>query len=452
MHFIIGNMVSTSNPDDCALTALGEFASLLPTSTHLSRMIHTGILLGIGPYAVILSVILGRQHTQPFRARPATQTHPDDFNDLTRKVFLFSAQTDRGTHSEPIMLLKLFCIWRSAGKGYKRTMTERLNWKRIRFLVKEVELATSRVNDALAHFRSAPVDMSDLHVGGVQANVDLLRLLLVWSAGGNVLKCRPAEPAYRRTQPETAGFLLRNSQVTPEKVAELFPADFENGMRVGADLLARKLHTFECKTFPALSKTGVASLLTELLGRDESLDAAWVWYITATGPKFTLATTNLRTAADLAVIFTRLAPEVAATELFQEVQCRGVSVLLCNCAASLVAGKQIDSALLMLYRRSLEVYFVPRAAGAQGVRMLVKSCDAGCEGLLRALREVFGSTIASFAVESVATLPHFQRVEFSDSSRPGRSHWADIPLGMRLLGAYGARRRSRYVLNSSLQS
>jgi hypothetical protein len=438
-------MITSNDATTCALTALGEFASMLPTSTHLSRMIHTGILLGIGHYAVILSVILGRQHTQPFRARPPVHTHPDDYNDLVRQVFLCSTQTDRGTHSEPIMLLKLFCTWCRSGKAYKNTMSAYIDKKRIRFLVKEVELATRRVNDALAERNCDSLDTKDLRVGDVQDNVDLLRLLLVWSAGGNVLKCRPAEPAHQRTRPEMDGVLLRNGKVTPEKVCELFPADEENGLRMQARVLTRKLHAYESKTCPALLERGAQSLLTSLLVRDGSLDAAWVWYSTPAGPKFALATTHLRSAADLSVLFSRLAPQLVPADLLQEVQQEGVRLLFCSCAASVVAGKQIDNTLLMLYHCSLEFYFVPRSGGnpsAPGVRMLVKSCDAGCEGILQVLRAQFGAA-GTFTVESIAPLSQFQRVQFADKHRRGRSHWEDIPLGMRLLGAYGSRRRTR---------
>jgi hypothetical protein len=446
-YFSIGNMITTSHPDTCALTALGEFASTLPTSTHLSRMIHTGVLLGIGHYAVILSVILGRQHTQPFRTRPAIYTHPDDYNDLVRKVFLLSAETDRGTHSEPIMLLKLFCTWRIAGRQYKAHMGQALDWKRIQLIENEVQVLSKRVNSALFNMSSARIDLTEIHVGDVQKNVDLLRLLLIWSADGNILKTRQVEPLHQRTRPEREGFLLRDSNVTPEKIRELFPEELDSGVGGHAFPVSRQLHAYEGKTFPALTERSAQSVLFALVvAPDSSVDAAWIWFPTTDGPRFMLATTDSRSQTDLSVLFGRLAPDLAVSGLFRKVRQDGMEILLCSCAANAVSGKQLDSALLMLFDRTLEVYFVPRTGDTvMGVRMLVKSSNTGCEALLQVLRGKFGPRAAAFTVEYVAPLSRLQLVRFAASCHRSDypSQWMEAPFGMRLLSAYGARRMTR---------
>ena len=115
-------MISSSDPSACRLTPLGTFASLLPMSTHLSRLVSFGIRLGLGGFAVILSVILGRKLTRPFRMPIAMYSNPDDYNDQMREVFSSYLKLDRNTHSEPIMLLRLYLNWDSAGRQGKKNM------------------------------------------------------------------------------------------------------------------------------------------------------------------------------------------------------------------------------------------------------------------------------------------------------------------------------------------
>ena len=106
-------MVTSVEVEKCRLTKLGKFASLIPISVHLSRLLFYSIALGDPNLGVILTAALS-QNFYPFKNPRESNQSPDDFNRTNKEIFVNSVEKDYGMYSEPVLFVKLFVLWNNA--------------------------------------------------------------------------------------------------------------------------------------------------------------------------------------------------------------------------------------------------------------------------------------------------------------------------------------------------
>lgn len=441
-------MIDSSSIDTCTLTALGRFASRLPMSTHLSRMVSIGISLGVGAFAVVLSVILGRQISRPFRTKRGEYTNADDFNDKMREVFLETVHCDYGTYSEPIMLVRLFCNWRRAGRTGRNAMKAFLDPKKITMLEKEARFAENRVNDVLFQMGSEQIDFdAELESRRVSADaITLLQYLLVWSSGNNVLKYVPPEPNQLPSLAEQQRLLICHSRITPAKIDELFPPEKTKSLItvLNRDLLRlhglRKLPTAAYPEAGRLTAKNLQGLIGQLLADNSRLQAVWVWSFTQEGRMLTIGTQTETCLSDLQRILVKATHECIEPhtgEFFTMRQVAGRRVYFRSVREEEFRDIALDRKLHLLFRTSYEVFVSCLDATAS---IQIKACNASLDedSVVDCFQRYLGH-IVRVAECYRAPLATFKQVGFW--SPPSRYGISDIPLGMRLLNAYCRKRK-----------
>lgn len=450
-------MITVASIVTCALTGMGRFASRLPMSTHLSRMVSIGISLGVGAFAVILSVVLGRQISRPFRTKHAVYTNADDFNDKVREVFLETVFTDRGTYSEPIMLVRLFCNWYKAGHAGRKAMKAFLDPKKITMLEKEARILQNRVNDVLVQFGNAEIDfeaeLDSRHVSGDV--ITLLQYLLVWSSGGNVLKYAPPAPSDQLSQAEQQKLLFTHSRITPAKINELFPPLKTNGRITEMQRDFLRLSGARVPPTPANPQAGrvteqnLQSLVAALLTNNAGLQAVWVWSSTSERRMLVIGTQMADHRADLERLLSNamhvLDVQQARTgSFFTQQSPAGRPVYLHTVHNGDFRTHALELKLHLLFQSSYEV-FVSVEERQATASIQIKACNASIfeNRLFDTLHDHLGHVVAPTNCYR-APLGTYQQVAFSDVQRkhptrvsPSQSTQVqDIPLGMRLLNAY----------------
>lgn len=186
----------TEDSDEGKLTIPGKFLSQLTMSIRLGRFLVYAILLGIFEEAVIIVAALQLSRT-PFRLpSPYIVKDPAVINSWRQKVFLLMTKYDKGSYSEPIMLLNIYLSWKTIPSN------ERLNWCKSQYLdikimriwdgsIKEIK---NRVCDILHNYETnlvgIPCKESILW--------NLIKMCMVWCAEDNLLQM---ESVHKKMKP-----------------------------------------------------------------------------------------------------------------------------------------------------------------------------------------------------------------------------------------------------------
>jgi hypothetical protein len=273
------------------LTVVGKFASEMPLSSHLSRLIFYSIILEIPEYGVIVASILSF-NTRPFRNPLLTYKTAGEYNHTTRKVFLSNVDIDRQEYCEPLMLLKLYILWTMnyRDKDKKIAFCNRYNLdqgKMVKFS-DSINNVRTKVNDFCKEYN---LGISEIKTLGLPIQVDretvnLIRYLLLWTSDGNIIRRSSLQAKERKIGDpsslygsyENKMLLHQKSRVlTEEKLKELFPTQLEAGFEGkhivdGAEFnvvqVQRELHVVDLTEFPSLG--GIVQFMNCLLSNKDT--------------------------------------------------------------------------------------------------------------------------------------------------------------------------------------
>eukprot|EP01034_Spumella_vulgaris_P036754 gene36754-45343_t len=194
------NMI-TKPSDEGMLTYTGLFAGQLPVDLQLSRLIVHGISLGVGAEAVVLASALSQPKSVFRLASTLIHKDPDEYNEIMRQTFLGSDALDGGVLSQPILMLRLFLVWRRLSHEESGDLASAMGiaHTRMRQFANSTKYLLQKVNDSLhTTFKKFDFDKVDVHFS--EEKLTLLRLVLTWTNEANVIKFKPnrknKEPDY----------------------------------------------------------------------------------------------------------------------------------------------------------------------------------------------------------------------------------------------------------------
>eukprot|EP01041_Mallomonas_annulata_P007018 gene7018-14283_t len=223
-----------SRPDDSGeLTSLGKFAGNLPIDLRHTRLLAYGIALGLKNEAVVMAAAFTLAKPPFIFGSPLIFTDPDQYNHVVMKAFLGNVRLDAGLYSQPIMLLCMLIRWRSLpnndfarqkwseghGLSFKtmkqfessaRHLADRLDTALKGSIDDDEELNRSRVHNDIFHGLDYPSG----------ENINLLRLLLVWTSVGNILRMKKVR---MKAESERTFVTVKKPHLSLEHVSPLFP-------------------------------------------------------------------------------------------------------------------------------------------------------------------------------------------------------------------------------------
>jgi len=101
-------VLTSENDDESQLTKTGHIMSSIPLSFHMSRWVIIGCYLGIGPDAIILSVLFSLDADPFYHSNPLRYPNPMDYAQNICKTMRKRRSLDGGTQSELIGYIRLF--------------------------------------------------------------------------------------------------------------------------------------------------------------------------------------------------------------------------------------------------------------------------------------------------------------------------------------------------------
>ena len=227
-------LVTSADPDDAAVTAMGAFVSALGIDLRLGRLVGLGAQLGALGDAALLAAALSAPRS-PWRvANPLVHVDPDEYARVATASYLSRCAWDAGLHSEPLALLRL-------ARAFKRKGTRAFCAAHNVVDGRARQLVTSGATLLRRALAAMPGDVAARHAKAAEAaasadvrldaaRVNRLRLLLVWTAGDAVF-----ELARVRSPGATTRVAITGAPLAPATVAALFPRGveyaFESGVR-----------------------------------------------------------------------------------------------------------------------------------------------------------------------------------------------------------------------------
>lgn len=232
----------TDPSDDGYLTAMGRLSGELPVDIALGRMIAYGVMLGVGAEAIVLAAALSLPKA-PFRYANPIYSDPEEYNSIVRAKFLTAVEFDCGTYSEPISLLRLLCKWRTLDA---RRLPE---FCAKRGLLQAVMKQFKSMSDHLAHTVSSRMQRfrgggeegkggrggsggGEIYLDDMQepdeSKLNLLRMILLWSSSGNVLRMQGTGGASgvgggkKKKKITDTSVLIHSNEVTDQHMKDLF--------------------------------------------------------------------------------------------------------------------------------------------------------------------------------------------------------------------------------------
>jgi hypothetical protein len=218
----------THPSDQGYLTAVGRLSGELPVDIALGRMIACGVILGVAAEAVVLAAALTLPKS-PFRYANAMYSDPEEFSAIVRAKFLSAAEFDGGAYSEPIALLNLLRKWRTLdarsipGFCHKRGLLQAV-MKQFKSMSDHLaHTVTTRLRPARgagsSRSASSSADIDLARMGPLTSRKrNLLRLILLWSSSGNVLRLKK-KSGKRLTD---TSVLVHSNEVTSDHMRGLF--------------------------------------------------------------------------------------------------------------------------------------------------------------------------------------------------------------------------------------
>lgn len=239
--YVIGHM--TTEPDDSGkLTTVGRFAAQLPLDLSLARLVILGITLGVAREAIVLASALSQPKSVFRLASPLIHKDPDEYNEIVRSTFLSMVKIDNGMYSEPLMMLRLFLLWRNMKVAERQSKLTKLGIAHVRMrqyasscmnLLERVNIA----NEMNLSYDEMPEEISD-------QQLTKLRLLLLWTSDTNLIRMKPSIQ-----EGEKLGIKVNSPTLTDDHLKQLFPSEIKYtcqnlGKRIfDAALSVRRLNT-----------------------------------------------------------------------------------------------------------------------------------------------------------------------------------------------------------------
>ena len=211
----------TEAADRGDLTNLGRFAGSMPVDLNLTRLVAYGIALGIKEEAIVLAAALSLPRS-PFRiANPLIHTNPDEYNYIVRITFMGNHTFDNGTYSQPIMLLRMLIVWRSLSDSEKSLYVQKYgivynNMKQFDLTAKHLaeKVESSLSPDIFKNNQNRKLKLPD------DQTILLLRLLLTWTADGNIIRMKPME---ENSKSRRNIAVINSPHLTDDHIKPLFP-------------------------------------------------------------------------------------------------------------------------------------------------------------------------------------------------------------------------------------
>jgi len=289
----------TSNNDDGLLTSIGRLAGALPVDLTLGRLIAMGVTLGVGTEAAILASALSQPKSLFRLASPVIHTDPDEYNDIIKQTLVGAEELDGGIYSEPIMMLRMFLLWHSLDSSQRNDwcQTHGLAHTRVRQFMSASLHLIERVNSALKsqsqrhNKRSGKQDSGDDtavlsldYLGDTLSDlvVNTLRLILTWTADGNLVRLNPQKK--QLTRADFSSVTLTGESVSKAHLDPLFPPSvtwtFDNTLR----------RIFDAPLSETRTKASMLELLKDLAacfdgGEISNNVSAVVWIVQQMPPK-----------------------------------------------------------------------------------------------------------------------------------------------------------------------
>lgn len=281
------------------LTPMGKFCSAMSMSIRLSRLIYYGILLGVEYESTIIAAALSLPTAQiPFRA-PSTlykYDHPDYLNIMIRTCFKAKMKLDQGYLSDVFQLFTLFknydeisnenhkagTLTRDTGIPHKPEISlwdfhnaaflnvdkmDRFHRIGKQHLV-DIQHATNAACGKTHIDRRPPkVVTRDFTFKELnEERVALLRMILVWTCEGNILKSQ-SQP---RRLPDNVILIKDHPKFDHRKAIELFPSN-PKFTRVAREIVEFPYRSTSEELWPILING-----LTVMMQRNE-VEVAMIW-------------------------------------------------------------------------------------------------------------------------------------------------------------------------------
>eukprot|EP01036_Dinobryon_divergens_P034678 gene34678-44844_t len=271
-----------SRPDDSGeLTSLGKFAGNLPIDLRHTRLLAYGIALGLKNEAVVMAAAFTLAKPPFIFGSPLIFTDPDQYNHVVMKAFLGNVRLDAGLYSQPIMLLCMLIRWRSLpnndfarqkwseghGVSFKtmkqfessaRHLADRLDTALKGSIDDDEELNRNKLRNDIFHGLDYPS----------RENINLLRLLLVWTSDGNILRMKKV-----RMTAESERQIVKVSMphLSLEHVSPLFPPS------VPFALVNEGSRMYSAFMAPQQQELDLGELFLSLCALATSVNAPFVW-------------------------------------------------------------------------------------------------------------------------------------------------------------------------------
>eukprot|EP01041_Mallomonas_annulata_P005183 gene5183-10365_t len=270
-----------SRPDDSGeLTSLGKFAGNLPIDLRHTRLLAYGIALGLKNEAVVMAAAFTLAKPPFIVGSPLIFTDPDQYNHVVMKAFLGNVRLDAGLYSQPIMLLCMLIRWRSLSSND----SSRKKWSEEYGLsfktMKQFESSARHLADRVDILLNGDIDDDELNRNRVRndifhgldypsrENINLLRLLLVWSSDGNILRMKPIR---MKAESERTCVTVIKPRLSRKHLFPLFPPS------IPFALVNEGSRMYSAFMTPQQEQMGLSELFVSLCALATSVKAPFVW-------------------------------------------------------------------------------------------------------------------------------------------------------------------------------
>lgn len=187
--YVIGHM--TTQPDDSGkLTTIGRFAAQLPLDLSLARLVIMGITLGVAREAVVLAGALSQPKSVFRLASPLIHKDPNEYNEIVKSTFLSMVKIDNGMYSEPLMMLRLFLMWRNMKVDERQSKLTKLGIAHVR--MRQFSSCCINLLERVNHTNRMNLSYDGMSEESLDHQLTKLRLILLWTSDSNLIRMKPS--------------------------------------------------------------------------------------------------------------------------------------------------------------------------------------------------------------------------------------------------------------------
>lgn len=180
---------------------------------------------------------------------------PDEYNDIMRQTFLGNEALDNGVLSQPIMMLRLFLIYRRLDFQDANDLATALGLahSRVRQFVSSTKHLLQKVNDSL-HTTFKKFNFDSISPFFSESKLTLLRLILTWTNEANIIRYKPNR---KQTEKDFYTIEVASPSLSDHQIKSIFPKPIHysvenHGRRIYDGALSDTRLTAQCNVLELL--------------------------------------------------------------------------------------------------------------------------------------------------------------------------------------------------------